>query len=127
MPAISGKKLVFTGGASQVGSHIGEQLLAGGAREVELLDNLSLGSIETMQAPLADARCSFVRADVLRLNELFDPVAQADGVFHVADIMATTIRPSPGAREGWRSPTSARLRNSKGHTTHPARTMRARS
>lgn len=47
MPAISGKKLVFTGGASQVGSHIGEQLLAGGAREVELLDNLSLGSIET--------------------------------------------------------------------------------
>ena len=84
MPTISGGKFVVLGGASQIGSHIGEQLLAGGAREVVLLDNLSLGSSATMQPLLEDRRCSFARGDVLRLNELFDPLADAVGVFAVA-------------------------------------------
>jgi UDP-glucose 4-epimerase len=95
MPAIESGKFVVVGGASQVGSHIGEHLLAGGAREVLLLDNLSLGSTETMQPLLADKRCRFVRADVLRLNDLFDPLADADGVFAVAGVMATGIGESP--------------------------------
>ena len=95
MPSISGGKFVILGGASQVGSHIGEQLLAGGAREVVLLDNLSLGGIETMQPLLSDRRCTLVRGDVLRLNDLFDPLANADGVFAVAGIMATTISENP--------------------------------
>src|SRR5215218_4069065 len=95
MPAIFGGKFVVLGGASQVGSRIGEQLLAAGAREVVLLDNLSLGSTETMQHLLSDSRCTFVRADLLRLNELFDPMSGADGVFAVAGIMATTIGENP--------------------------------
>ena len=95
MPAIPGGRFVVLGGASQVGSYIGEQLLAGGAREVVLVDNLSLGSMETMQHMLGDARCSFVRGDILRLNELFAPLEGADGVFAVAGIMATTIRENP--------------------------------
>src|SRR2546430_1197840 len=95
MPAISDGKFVVLGGASQVGSHIGEQLLAGGARELVLLDNLSLGSSATIQPLLADRRCTFVRGDVLRLNELFDPLEEADGVFAVAGVMATTIGENP--------------------------------
>lgn len=95
MPSITGGKFVVLGGASQVGSHIGEQLLAGGAREVVLLDNLSLGSPEFLQPLLAHARCTLVRADVLRLNELFDPLAKADGVFAVAGLMATSIGENP--------------------------------
>ena len=83
------------GGASQVGSNIAEQLLAGGAREVVLFDNLALGSMETMQHLLSDPRCSFVRGDVLRLNDLYDPMANADGVFTVAGIMATNINENP--------------------------------
>src|SRR3954470_17385540 len=96
MPAISEGKFVVLGGASQIGSHIGKQLLVGGAGEVVLLDNLSLGPAETMQPLLADSRCTFVRGDVLRLNELFDPLRNADGVFAVAGIMATTIGENPG-------------------------------
>jgi UDP-glucose 4-epimerase len=95
MPKVASGKFVIVGGASQIGSHIGEQLLAAGAREVVLLDNLSLGPMQTMQPLLTDPRCSFVRADVLRLNELFDPLAGADGVFHVAGIMASTISEDP--------------------------------
>ncbi len=95
MPAVAGGKFVVLGGASQVGSHIGEQLLAGGAREVMLLDNLSLGSLDALQPLLADKRCTFVRGDVLRLNELFDAFAATDGVFAVAGIMATNIGQNP--------------------------------
>ena len=97
MPAISGGKFVVLGGASQVGTHIGECLLSGGAREVVLVDNLWLGSPEQMQPLLADQRCRFVRGDVLRVNELYDPLEGADGVFHVAGIMASTIAADPGA------------------------------
>ena len=97
MPSISSGKFVVIGGASQVGTHIGEQLLTGGAREVVLVDNLWLGSPEQMQTLLLDPRCRFVRGDVLRVNELYDPLEGADGVFHVAGIMASTIAADPGA------------------------------
>jgi UDP-glucose 4-epimerase len=95
MPTISGGKFVVVGGASQIGSHIAGQLLGGGAREVVLLDNLSLGSADLLQPLLADPRCTLVRADVLRLNELFDPLAHADGVFAVAALMASSIGENP--------------------------------
>jgi UDP-glucose 4-epimerase len=66
MPSISEGKFVVVGGASLLGSHIGEQLLAGGAREVVMLDSLALGSTENIDFLLSDKRCSFVRGDALR-------------------------------------------------------------
>ena len=48
-----------------------------------------------MQPCWRTAAARFVRGDVLRLNELFDPLADADGVFAVAGIMATTIGENP--------------------------------
>lgn len=95
MPAISNGKFVVVGGASQVGSHIAEQLLEAGAREVVLLDNLSLGSPDILQPLLADGRCTLVRGDVLRLNELYDAMAHTDGVFAVAGLMASSIGQNP--------------------------------
>ncbi|KWF32825.1 hypothetical protein WL88_26180 [Burkholderia diffusa] len=95
MPNISGGKFVVVGGASLLGSHIGEQLLAGGAREVVLLDNLALGSTENIQSLLSDSRCTFVRGDILRLNELVDPLSDADGVFAVAGFLAAPIAANP--------------------------------
>jgi UDP-glucose 4-epimerase len=95
MPAIASGKFVIVGGASQIGSHIGEQLLAAGAREVVLLDNLSLGSSELLQPLLADPRCTLVRGDVMRLPDLYEALADADGVFAVAGLMASSIDANP--------------------------------
>lgn len=95
MAAITNGKFVILGGASQVGSHIADELLAADAASVVLLDNLSLGSADIIEPLLADERCKFVRADLLRLNEIIDPLEGADGVFSVAGIMATNIRENP--------------------------------
>lgn len=95
MPAISGGKFIVVGGASLLGSHIGEQLLASGAREVVLLDSLALGSAESIDHLLADRRCKFIRGDALRLNELFDPMAKADGVFAVAGFLTAPMHANP--------------------------------
>lgn len=97
MPAISSGKFVVVGGASLLGSHIGEQLLAAGAREVVLLDNLALGSTETIAPLLSDPRCTFVRGDALRLNELYDPLHKADGVFAVAGFLGKPMLANPWA------------------------------
>jgi UDP-glucose 4-epimerase len=95
MPAISGGRFVVIGGASLAGSHIGERLLAGGAREVVLADNLSLGSTDNIDALLSDSRCAFVRSDALRLNEMVDTIGSADGVFAVAGFLGKPITANP--------------------------------
>ena len=95
MPSILDGKFVVVGGASLLGSHIGEQLLAGGAREVVLLDSLALGSTDNIDFLLSDKRCTFVRGDALRLNELYAPMANADGTFAVAGFLAGPMRANP--------------------------------
>ncbi|GJH27073.1 NAD(P)-dependent oxidoreductase [Caballeronia novacaledonica] len=95
MPNISEGRFVVVGGASLLGSHIGEQLLAKGAREIVLIDNLALGSTKNIDFLLTDKRCSFVRGDALRLNELYDPMVNADGVFAVAGFLAGPLRANP--------------------------------
>lgn len=95
MPSISDGKFVVVGGASLLGSHIGEQLLKGGAREVVLLDSLALGSTDNIEFLLSDKRCTFVRGDALRLNELYGPMTGADGVFAVAGFLAGPMRANP--------------------------------
>jgi len=95
MPNIARNKFVIVGGASLLGSHIAEQLLDGGASEVVLFDNLSLGSTEHLDSMLADQRCSFVRGDMIRLNELMDPFEGASGVFAVAGFLGAPMTANP--------------------------------
>ena len=72
-------KFIVTGGASLIGSHVAEQLLSQGAREVVLLDNYALGSPDTVKSLLGDKRIKLVRGDILRVNELYDAFEGCDG------------------------------------------------
>ena len=97
MPEISNNRFVVVGGASLLGSHIGKQLLEGGANEVVLLDNLSLGSASAIEDLLTDKRCTFVRGDMTKLNELLDPFKGAAGVFSVAGYLGGPMLANPWA------------------------------
>lgn len=95
MPAILGNRFVVVGGASLLGSHIGKQLLDKGAREVVLLDNLSLGSASAVEDLVTDDRCTFVRGDMTRLHELLDQFKAAAGVFSVAGFLGGPMLANP--------------------------------
>ncbi len=88
-------KFVITGGASLIGSHVAEQLLSQGAREVVLLDNYALGSPDTVKSLLGDPRVKLVRGDILRINELYDAFEGCDGVFAIAGFLTLPLSQNP--------------------------------
>ena len=88
-------KFVITGGASLIGSHVAEQLISQGAREVVLLDNYALGSPDTVRSLLENPRIKLVRGDILRVNELYDAFEGADGVFAIAGFLTLPLSQNP--------------------------------
>lgn len=88
---IDGRTFLITGGASLIGSHLADALLAAGAREVRLLDNLSLGSMEAVAHLVAEPRVRFVKGDILRLNEVIDAMSGVHGVFALAAFLTLPL------------------------------------
>jgi UDP-glucose 4-epimerase len=60
---ISGQTVLVTGGAGFIGSHLVDRLLAEGAREVVVIDNLFLGSEDNLVEAQASGRLVFYRDD----------------------------------------------------------------
>ena len=83
----AGRTYLITGGASLIGSHIADRLLADGAGEVRLLDNFSLGSQEMIAHLDGEPRVKRIRGDILRLNELIDAAEGVDGIFALAGFL----------------------------------------
>lgn len=92
---IAGGKFVITGGASLIGSHVADQLLAEGAAEVVLLDNFSLGTPETVKHLDGNAKVRLVKGDILRINELYDAFKGAQGVFAIAGFLTLPLSQNP--------------------------------
>lgn len=92
---IAGGRFVITGGASLIGSHVADQLLAQDAREVVLLDNFALGTPQAVAHLQGDERVKLVRGDILRINELYDAFRGADGVFAIAGFLTLPLTQNP--------------------------------
>ena len=76
-------RVLITGGAGFIGSHLAERFLALG-HEVSVLDNLSTGSIDNI-APLKSHRCfSYVIDSVTNEPLLAEMIDRSDVVFHLA-------------------------------------------
>jgi UDP-glucose 4-epimerase len=76
-------KALVTGGAGFVGSHLAECLLAGG-HEVHVIDNLSTGSIENIEALKPHPCFRYTIDTVLHGPVLAELVDRVDVVFHLA-------------------------------------------
>jgi UDP-glucose 4-epimerase len=92
---ISGGKFVITGGASLIGSHVADALLAGDAGEVVLLDNFSLGTPETVAHLDGEPRVKLVKGDILRVGDLYDAFKGAQGVFAIAGFLTLPLSQNP--------------------------------
>lgn len=95
MHEVASKAYLITGGASLIGSHLADALLAGGAAEVRLLDNFALGTPETIAHLLAESRVKLIRGDVLRLNEVLEASKDADGIFALAGFLTIPMLQNP--------------------------------
>jgi nucleoside-diphosphate-sugar epimerase len=78
-----GKKVLVTGGASFIGSHLVDALVERGA-VVSVVDNLSSGKLENLQPHLDKKAVEFTRADLLEAGVAEQTVRGIDLVFHLA-------------------------------------------
>jgi UDP-glucose 4-epimerase len=76
-------RVLVTGGAGFIGSHLSETLLESG-NEVWALDDLSTGRLENLRTFERHPRFRFLEASVLDASVVHGLVAQCDRVFHLA-------------------------------------------
>ena len=79
----SKQKVLVTGGASFIGSHLVDALVARGT-SVRVVDNLSSGKIENIQAHIENGRVEFFQKDLLVPGVAQQAVEGIDIVFHLA-------------------------------------------
>ena len=76
-------RILVTGGAGFIGSHLVEELLKRG-QEVWALDDLSTGSVDNFKTFARHPRFRFFEGSVMELAPVSGLVAQCDRVFHLA-------------------------------------------
>ncbi len=83
-------KVLVTGGAGFVGSHIVDRLLARGD-EVIVLDDLSTGRHDNLLTHRNEARLEFILGSILNPDLVDDAVRRADFVFHLAAAVGVNL------------------------------------
>lgn len=78
-----GRPVLVTGGASFIGSHLVDALVAAGAR-VRVADDLSSGKLANVQHHIESGAIDFAQADLLDPAVVADAVADIHTVFHLA-------------------------------------------
>lgn len=79
----SSKKVLVTGGASFIGSHLVDKLVERGA-QVRIVDDLSSGKIENIENHIDAKNVEFIKNDLRHTDVAKAAVADMDVVFHLA-------------------------------------------
>ncbi len=88
-------RVLVTGGAGLIGSHIVDQLLQQPVTEVVVYDNFSRGRLENLAESLVDARVSVVEGDIRDRGHLAKVMRGVDVVFHEAALRITQCAEEP--------------------------------
>jgi UDP-glucose 4-epimerase len=90
-------RILVTGGAGFIGSHLVERLLGEGA-EVVALDDLSTGSLRNLSALVPDARFALRAGSVLDPRAVAEAMAGVDFVYHLAAAVGVALVAEQPAR-----------------------------
>src|SRR5688572_23843717 len=88
------QRVLVTGGAGFIGSHLVERLLAEGGHRVRVLDNFATGSrrnLDFARQAVAEGRCEILEGDLRDRSAVARAVADVEVVFHEA-AMASVAR-----------------------------------
>ncbi len=88
-------RIVITGGAGLIGSHIADELLRRGAEEIVVLDNFSRGRRDNLRDALATGRLRIIEGDIRERADVEKAVTGASIVFHEAAIRITQCAEEP--------------------------------
>src|SRR5689334_9850055 len=92
---LSGKKVLVTGGAGLIGSHIVESLLRESTGEIVVFDNFVRGRRENLAVALASGRVRIIEGDIRSPAAIAAAMRGVDLVFHQAAIRITQCAEEP--------------------------------
>src|SRR5271156_4053577 len=90
-------KILVTGGAGFIGSHLVERLLAGG-HEVTVIDDLSTGSLENLAAARSHPNLTLLISKVSECRQAREIVARSQCVYHLAAAVGVDLVMTSGLR-----------------------------
>jgi nucleoside-diphosphate-sugar epimerase len=77
-------KIVVTGGAGFIGSHLVDRLLDNGSSQVVVLDNLHRGRLENLAERQSDPLLDFIHGDIRNPRTVAEAFREASTVYHLA-------------------------------------------
>jgi UDP-glucose 4-epimerase len=89
------QRVLITGGAGLIGSHIADQLVQEGQSEIIVLDNLVRGRSDNLAWALEHGRVQVVEGDIRDRAVLHDVMKGVDLVFHQAALRITQCAEEP--------------------------------
>jgi nucleoside-diphosphate-sugar epimerase len=92
---VSRERVLITGGAGLVGSHIADELVRGGAADVVVLDNFSRGRRENLRQAASSGCVEIVEGDVRSIADVERAMQGVSLVFHEAAIRITQCAEEP--------------------------------
>ena len=95
LPGLNRSRVLVTGGAGFIGSHLVDALVSRGA-EVTILDNLSSGKIDNISHHQGNPNVKFIKGDLLNPQDIELAVNNCEIVFHLAanpDVRAGSSNP----------------------------------
>nr|WP_309225550.1 SDR family NAD(P)-dependent oxidoreductase [Sphaerospermopsis sp. LEGE 08334] len=89
------KKVLITGGAGLVGSHIADQLVKQGISEIVILDNFVRGTKANLEWAIANGNVKIIEGDIRDQKLLNEIMPGVDILFHQAAIRITQCAEDP--------------------------------
>ncbi|MHA1563240.1 MAG: SDR family NAD(P)-dependent oxidoreductase [Promethearchaeota archaeon] len=77
------QRVLVTGGAGFIGSHLVDGLIKNG-HNVIVLDNLVEGILENIQKHIDSGKCQFIKEDILNLEFMLEKLPEVDIIYHFA-------------------------------------------
>jgi UDP-glucose 4-epimerase len=93
--SLRGKRVLVTGGAGFVGSHIVDLLIEEGCRQIVVVDNMVRGRVSNLSKSLARGTVELVQGDIRDAATMRRLVAKTDTVFHQAALRITHCAEKP--------------------------------
>ena len=92
---MNNKRVLITGGAGLIGSHIADRLAAEGAGEIVILDNFTRGRHRNLEPAAAVGNVRLVEGDIRDAHLVREVMEGIDIVFHEAAVRITQCAEDP--------------------------------